>query len=108
MEQVAAARSAMKAVQASEVALAAAMGVPLVATSMAHSRDARYSAFLHRALVYARARPTPEGRGVDDSCPVSTLTLDIMTHREQLRFQQKAIPKIIFLMRHVIQGKVII
>jgi hypothetical protein len=86
MEQVPAARSAMRAVQVSEVALAAGMGVPLVATSMAHSRDARYSAFLHRALVYARARPTQEGRGVDDSCLVSTLTLDILTHREQLRY----------------------
>jgi len=69
MERVAAVRSAMKAVQASEMALAVAMGVPLVATAVAHSLDVRYSSFMHRALAYARERPPP-GAAVEDSCPV--------------------------------------
>lgn len=69
MERVSAVRSAMKAVQTSEMALAVAMGVPLVATAVAHSLDARYSAFMHRALAYARDRPPP-GASVEDSCPV--------------------------------------
>jgi hypothetical protein len=69
MERVSAVRSAMKAVQASEMALAVAMGVPLVATAVANSLDVRYSAFMHRALAYARERPPP-GAAVEESCPV--------------------------------------